>query len=113
MRSHRGDLRLSNPDWNEYELFGGIRWPRAMLAASCGARPAAAPVDAAAADRADPIGKVPARSRQTEGGARACPSSLMLVERPNFGNRNVRHHSSVIVLRPVDWPTRRTSHSRV
>jgi len=24
MRSHRGDLRLSNPDWNE--LLGGIRW---------------------------------------------------------------------------------------
>ena len=44
MRSHRGDLRLSNPDWNEYELLGGIRWLRAMLAASCGARPAAAPV---------------------------------------------------------------------
>ena len=33
MRSHRGDLRLSNPDWNEYELLGGIRWLRAMLAA--------------------------------------------------------------------------------
>jgi hypothetical protein len=49
MRSHRGDLRLSNPDWNEYELLAGIRWLRAMLAASCGARPAAAPVDAAAA----------------------------------------------------------------
>ena len=31
MRSHRGDLRLSNPDWNEYELLGGIRWLRAML----------------------------------------------------------------------------------
>jgi hypothetical protein len=30
MRSHRGDLRLSNPDWNEYELLGGIRWLRAM-----------------------------------------------------------------------------------
>jgi len=58
MRSHRGDLRLSNPDWNEYELLGGIRWLRAMLAASCGARPAAAPVDAAAADRAHPIGNV-------------------------------------------------------
>ena len=40
MRSHRGDLRLSNPDWNEYELLGGIRWLRAMLAASCGAREA-------------------------------------------------------------------------
>ena len=58
MRSHRGDLRLSNPDWNEYELLGGIRWLRAMLAASCGARPAAALVDAAAADRAHPIGNV-------------------------------------------------------
>ena len=34
MRSHRGDLRLSNPDWTEYELLGGIRWLRAMLAAS-------------------------------------------------------------------------------
>jgi hypothetical protein len=31
MRSHRGDLRLSNPDWNEYELLGAIRWLRAML----------------------------------------------------------------------------------
>jgi hypothetical protein len=30
MRSHRGDLRLSNPDWNEYELLGAIRWLRAM-----------------------------------------------------------------------------------
>jgi len=30
MRSHRGDLRLSNPDWSEYELLGGIRWLRAM-----------------------------------------------------------------------------------
>ena len=30
----------------------------AELAASCGARPAAAPVDAAAADRAHPIGNV-------------------------------------------------------
>jgi hypothetical protein len=58
MRSPRGDLRLSNPDWNEYELFGGIRWLRAMLAASCGPRPAAAPVDAAAADRANQIGNV-------------------------------------------------------
>jgi hypothetical protein len=51
MRSHRDDLRLSNPDWNEYEVLGDIRWLRAMLAASCGARPAAAPVHAAAADR--------------------------------------------------------------
>jgi hypothetical protein len=25
MSSHRADLRLSNPDWNEYELLGGIR----------------------------------------------------------------------------------------
>ena len=33
MRSHRGDLRLSNPDWNEYELLRAIRWLRAMLAA--------------------------------------------------------------------------------
>ena len=38
MRSHRGDLRLSDPDWNEYEPLGAIRWLRAMLAASCGAR---------------------------------------------------------------------------
>jgi hypothetical protein len=42
----------SNLDRNEYELLGGIRWLRAMLAASYGARPAA-PADAAAADRAD------------------------------------------------------------
>jgi hypothetical protein len=34
LRSQRRDLRLSNPDWNEYELPGGIRWLRAMLAAS-------------------------------------------------------------------------------
>ena len=40
MRSHRGELRLSNPDWNDYELLGAIRWLRAMLAASCGAREA-------------------------------------------------------------------------
>ena len=40
MRWHRGDLRLPNPDWTEYELLGGIRWLRAMLAASCGAREA-------------------------------------------------------------------------
>jgi hypothetical protein len=50
MRSYRGDLRLSNPDWNEAELLGGIRWLRAMLAASCGARPAAAPVVIIATD---------------------------------------------------------------
>ena len=58
MRSHRGDLRLSNPDWNEYELLGGIRWLRAMLAASCGARSVAAPVDSALADHAHLIGNV-------------------------------------------------------
>jgi hypothetical protein len=33
MRPHCGDLRLSSPDWNEYELLSGIRvaarhgWP--------------------------------------------------------------------------------------
>jgi hypothetical protein len=39
MRSQRGDLRVSNPDWNEYQLLGAIWWLGAMLAASCGARP--------------------------------------------------------------------------
>jgi hypothetical protein len=38
-RAPHGDLRLSNPDWNEYELLGGIRWLRAMLAASASLGP--------------------------------------------------------------------------
>jgi hypothetical protein len=41
-------LRLSDPDWKEFELLGGIKWLRAVLAASRGARPAATLANTAA-----------------------------------------------------------------
>lgn len=41
-------LRLSDPDWKEFELLGGVNWLRAVLAASRGARPAAAQAETAA-----------------------------------------------------------------